>query len=207
MTPDELIKVTLERIAEFLRERSYPPTIDELMELVGVRGKQTMVNTIKKLERKGLVERERGTARGMKITPSGEEVLQQIFAAEGKVPMLGHSAGGAFTPSEEGFEELLEVESPEVSRLKDTFVIQVHGDSMTEAGINDGDFVLVKSQNYASNGDIVLALSEGETTVKRYIERGRKIYLKPENPSQQEFEAPKDLQIQGVIIDVIRRGT
>src|SRR5438067_13242310 len=151
------------------------------------------------LERKGFLQRHAGKARAL-ITP-----VQKVRITD--VPIYGQIPAGMSAAAEQDIEGhvSLDARSANVSRNHGTFALKVRGDSMIGAHILDGDIVILEDRREARNGDIVAALIDGETTLKRYvIERGR-AYLKAENRRYPDLRPAEELRIQGVVVSLIRR--
>lgn len=191
------------RILEFIdatvRERGYPPTVREIGEAVGLTSSSSVHAQLENLERRGLLHKDPTKPRAISTAePKPDAVV---------VPLLGRIAAGAPVLAAEDVEEYLTVPMGLVSDAEH-FALRVAGDSMTGAGIMDGDTVVVRRQDDASDGDIVAALvpgpAEDEATVKRLRrERGR-ILLVPENPALEPVEMT-DGRILGRVVAVLRR--
>ena len=183
LTPKQ--KKVLETIYSSINDSGYPPSLAELRELMGVASNQAVLNYLKSLETRGLIKKEDGQARSIKILPLG----YQILGKEQMVPVSGISSAGPLVEAPEMFGKWVtlpgEVIKNEVIKQseEEVFVIQVNGDSMINAGIIDGDLLLVKKTREYRSRDIVVARSDDGTTVKRFIaEPDGRAYLKPENP-------------------------
>jgi repressor LexA len=193
-------QAVLDAVRRSIRERSRVPSILELAEELGVSG-PTVHQHLRALERKGYVRRERGSPRNLELLgPAAEGSLCECT----RVPIVGEVAGGA---------PILAFEQPlghvSVNRRPASgevlFALRVRGDSMVEAGILDGDLVVVRQQSTANDGDIVVALVGEEATVKRLHRRGRMVVLKPENPTMEPLTvAPEEVRIQGKVVAVER---
>lgn len=190
----------LTMLYQHISTEGYPPSFDELRQLLDVSSNQTITDMFTALEKKGVIKREGGSARGLTITRKGFDVL----SVQPLLPLAGASRGGPLTEAVAAAGEWCAV-SKEISKLdpaKNTFLIKVHGDSM-EGIIWDGDVVLVTpvtGWNEIKNRDIVLVESDGETTVKRYVIKNGRRYLEPENPAHQPIPIISSMQIQGKII-------
>ena len=183
LTPKQ--KKVLETIYSSINDSGYPPSLAELRELMGVASNQAVLNYLKSLETRGLIKKGDGQARSIKILPLG----YQILGKEQMVPVSGISSAGPLVEAPEMFGKWVtlpgEVIKNEVIKQseEEVFVIQVNGDSMINAGIIDGDLLLVKKTREYRSRDIVVARSDDGTTVKRFIaEPDGRAYLKPENP-------------------------
>ena len=183
-------KKILRIIYRSIESDGYAPTLEDLRNDMEVSSNQSILNHLEALEKKAMIKREgaktRGIARGIKILPLGLKALGK----EEMLPLVGTSSAGYGI---ESFTEVLEEwvniptmqEIPEkISKSKDkVFVIKVRGDSMVNADIKDGDYLLIKEANEYKSGDIVVARCDDGTTVKRFIAEGKRTYLKPENPA------------------------
>ncbi|MBI4348694.1 MAG: transcriptional repressor LexA [Elusimicrobia bacterium] len=186
----------LELIRESLEEKGYPPSLRELAAGLKVVGTRAIEKHIAALERKGLLRR-RGGARSIELLgrPAGGR----------RVPIVGRVAAGVPILAEENREGELTLD-PSLARWPDCYLLRVKGDSMTGAAIIDGDLVLVRPQPSADDGEIVVAMLEGEATVKRLArERGR-AWLLPENPSfsRMELTGHESSGILGKVVGVFR---
>lgn len=188
-------------IKQTLEDRGFPPTISEMAKEVGVKSKNAVAKMLHKLEVLRLIEREKASARGIRVlNPEGEF----LGANEVAVPLVGAVAAGSPILAEENVETWVNLPGSLLHRRKDVFVLKVRGESMKDAGILDGDLVIVNPVYEARHRDIVVALIDGEATVKRYIEiEGRK-YLKAENPRYKNIHPQSEWTIAGKVVGVIR---
>lgn len=202
LTPKQ--KKVLELIYESLESSGFPPTIADLKKELGVSSNQSVLNFLEVLERKECIEREEGQARGIRILPFGYEEI-------GKQPLIrivGKTAAGPYVESyADAFTNWMPAvigisRNEKITKSSDNvFAIQVHGDSMINAGIDDGDMLLVKKSEEFKSGDIVVARSDDGTTVKRFIADGGKRYLKPENPNYENIPIiPGEINFEGKVI-------
>ena len=190
---------TLQFIYDGITALGFPPSMAELRSSLGVASNQSIVNLLKALEEKGCIKREEGLARGLKILPKGYEALGVDYLA----PVVGNSSCGSFIEStqEIGNWTTLPGIANEVQESQDKmFVIQVRGDSMINAGIYDGDMLLVKQSGEFKNGDIVVARNDDGTTVKRFVAENKRAYLKPENPAYKNIPIFEDTNFDGKIV-------
>ena len=191
----------LDFIATTVRERGYPPTVREIGEAVGLTSSSSVHAQLANLERLGLLHKDPTKPRAMTLSDSPR--------AEGVVvPLLGRIAAGAPTLAEQHVEDHLVVPMGFAGDAEH-FALTVRGDSMVDAGILDGDVVIVKAGEAADNGDIVAALlpgaAEDEATVKRLRRDRGKIMLVPENPALEPFEMDPDGRILGTVVAVLRK--
>jgi repressor LexA len=197
------------RIMDFIRltvdERGYPPTVREIGEAVGLTSSSSVHAQLANLERLGLLRRDPTKPRAMEI-----QGPPQVRAAGVAVPVLGRISAGAPALADQDVEDYLVVSRDYAGDEGDgLFGLRVRGDSMVGAGILDGDVVVVRRQDAASEGDVVAALlpgpAEDEATVKRYHrERGGRIVLVPENPAMEPFDLG-DGTILGRVVTVLRK--
>jgi repressor LexA len=198
LTPRQLAIVDF--IRQFTREHGYSPTLNEIAAQMNV-SKVTIFEHMKALERKGAVVRSYHKARSVELAPQ----LAHAPDERTVLPLVGTIAAGA------PIEALETPDSIDLTQLFKTsgasFVLQVRGNSMIEDGINDGDYVIIERRNTANDGDTVVALlSNGEATLKRLYREKDRIRLQPANSTLQPiYVHPDELQIQGVVVGVLRR--
>ncbi|MDQ2961096.1 MAG: transcriptional repressor LexA [Candidatus Dormibacteraeota bacterium] len=200
------------QILEFLRthsqNHSYPPTVREIGQAVGLSSSSTVQNHLNALETKGLIRRDPTKSRTVEVVGAETASSQVSFGNVLRLPLVGRVAAGTPMLAAENIEDHVSV-GPEISGGDDAYALTVHGDSMIEAGIHDGDIVLVRPRQDAANGTIVVArienevTGEGEVTVKRFFRENGRIRLQPEN-SALEPMYPRDVTLEGVVTAVIR---
>ena len=159
----------LKAIYDSLRDSGYPPTLSDLREVLSVSSNQAILDLLKALESKGLIKKEEGMTRGIRIQKNGFRVLDVTPIS----PYVGASAAGPYT---EAFEDVQWKPVGQIEELDD-ILIRVKGDSMVGAGIENGDVVVIRKSKEFRNGDIVLARSNDGTTIKRLIHEEGKVYL------------------------------
>ena len=200
---------TLSFIAEMVSERGYPPSVREIGEALGLASSSTVHSHLQALQRKGY----------LRIDPTKPRAIEVLFdtdtgiAAERRpvrsVPLLGRIAAGAPIMAEENVEEIYPMPADLVGD-GNIFMLEVHGDSMIDAGILDGDLVIVRQQPTAHSGQIVAAMIPSEygdapeATVKTIRHRGSAIMLEPANPALDPYEAPAGTEILGRVVGVFR---
>ncbi len=197
-------KQMLSILYNYIKNSGYPPTIEEMKNELGVVSNQSVLDLLHHLEEKKFIKREEGVARSIAILPTGYGALDNPPL----VAFLGVTSAGAPIEAIEIPGEWLPM-STEVSRLEDNvFLLKISGDSMINAGIDDGDVVLVKSQKEFTSGDIVLADIDGESSVKRFISDDKPpfVYLKPENPKYEIIPFTEQAQLKGKVISIIKNG-
>jgi len=196
-------KELLSIVYEYVKDSGYPPTFEEMRERLNVSSNQSIIDLLEKLKDKNLIKREEG-ARSIAILPLGYEIINKPPL----VAFLGVTSAGAPIESIEVKGEWQSV-SPDVAKLKDdVFLLKISGDSMINAGINDGDIVLVKNQKEFISGDIVYAQISDSSTVKRFISDNKPpyIYLKPENPKYKNILFTDETKILGKVISVLKNN-
>lgn len=178
-----------------------PPTLDALAQALGMQSRGSLHRHIQALVDSGLVEPMNGKKRGIRLRESADEPK----SSTDELPLLGRIAAGApieALPQPEGFEV-----PPQLHRDKPAYVLQVVGDSMMEDGILDGDWVVVEERDNAENGELVVALIDGEeTTLKRIEQLPGEVVLHPANAahSPQHYH-PEQVRVQGVVVSQMRR--
>ena len=195
-------------LVEYTDGHGYPPTVREIGEAVGLASPSTVHAHLANLERAGLLKRDPSKPRALDLIGHRTMVAQlpQPAADVHRLPLLGQIAAGAPLLAEENVEDRIGVPEP-LGRGAD-FLLTVRGDSMIEAGILDGDTLVVRKQEDASNGDVVVALvgdDEGanEATVKTFFRESGRIRLQPENSALEPIYADH-VQVMGKVVGVFR---
>lgn len=202
------------QILGFLRTHgqrfAYPPTVREIGQAVGLSSSSTVQNHLNALETKGFIRRDPTKSRTVEVV--GVETTAPTAPGSGRIlqlPLIGRVAAGTPVLAEQNIDDHIAV-GPEIAGGEDAYALTVHGDSMVNAGILDGDIVVVKPRRDApSNGTIVVArvenevTGEGEVTVKRFFREGNRVRLQPENSALQPIYVT-DLTLEGVVVAVIR---
>ncbi len=197
-------KNALNAIYESIKETGFPPTLADLREKLKVASNQAVLNFLENLEKKGFIKREEGQARSIRILPLGFKVLEKDQLA----PVAGTSMAGpcveSFADSFTAWMPLADKIFKEEKILKSqdqVYVVQIHGDSMINADIHDGDMLLIKNSKEYKSGDIVVARTDEGTTVKKFIADGGKRFLKPENPAYENIPIiPGEVFFDGKVI-------
>lgn len=196
----------LECIADNLRRRGYPPSVREIGEAVGLQSTSTVHAHLAVLEREGYLRRDPTKPRAIEVRYDPTSGGAVAAAPVRHVPLVGDVAAGTGVIAEEAVEELLPL--PEAFTGAGTvFMLRVRGDSMIDAGILDGDHVVVRQQPTADNGDVVVAgIPGGEATVKTYLRRDGRVTLLPANErlDPMVFD-PSEVTIYGKVVTVLRR--
>ncbi len=171
----------LDFIEQHSREKGYPPTVREICAAVGLNSPSTVHGYISRLQKAGLLEKDAASSRSVRVS-SRNNVAQVVEADDTilSVPVIGQISAGQPILAEENIERMFPLPS-DFARGSDVFMLKIRGESMVNAGILDGDFVIVKSQNVANNGDIVAALIEDSATVKTFYKENGHFRLQPEN--------------------------
>lgn len=202
----------LDHIAATLRARGYPPSVREIAKAVGLASTSAVHHHLQILEREGYLERGAAQSRAIRLTPTAalelglsHELVPQSAAAQAHVVVIiGEVAAGGPIEAYQDASETMAVPDM-LAPSGDAFVLRVRGDSMIEEHIADGDFVLIRPQSTARNGDIVVARVEDNTvTLKRFFKEKDRIRLQPANPNYPPQYYP-NVDIQGKLIGVIRR--
>lgn len=197
-------KDLLQILYDYIKNSGFPPTFEEMREALGVSSNQSVVDLLNKLGEKSIVRRSESSARGIAILPLGYEIL-------GRPPLvafLGLTTAGFPLEPVEISGEWRQV-SQDTSILQDNvFLLKIRGDSMINAGIDDGDVVLVKSEKEFMSGNVVLADLDGQKTIKRFVSDDRPpyVYLKPENPKYKIIPATDSMRLVGRVISVLKNG-
>jgi repressor LexA len=203
--PTERQSRILEVIRDFTEERGYPPSVREIGERVGLSSSSTVQSHLKSLEKHGLIHRDptkpRALVTGGHLADDRQEGVLGIASLD-LAPVAALAAGVPITATEN-----LEGEFPvpaDLARRPGAFMLRVSGDSMIEAAILDGDLIVVSPQPDARNGEIVVAMLDGEATVKRFYREAGRVRLQPENRALAPIYAD-DVTIVGRVDAVYRR--
>jgi len=197
----------LEFINKKIREEGYPPSVREIAKAVGLSSSATVHSHLKKLEGLGYIKRDASKPRALSVISSTEEDLEDMSRSANNlvfVPVLGNIAAGTPILAQENIEDYFPLTPDFVRGQSEVFMLNVHGDSMVNAGIMDRDQVIVRKQDTAINGEIIVALLEDEATVKRFFKGKSNIRLMPENDHMEPIIA-KDVKILGKVIGIIRK--
>jgi len=196
-------------ILDFIRaeihRRGFPPSVREIGEAVGLSSSSTVHSHLAALEAKGLLRRDPAKPRALEVLDYRDTERGVDYESVQAVPLVGQVAAGAPILAAENIEATLPL--PSSFAGEETFILRVKGDSMIEAGILDGDFVVVRQQSTATNGDIVVAMIDEEATVKRFFREGDRIRLQPENSALDPIYADEhvDFAILGRVTALFRR--
>jgi repressor LexA len=186
-------------IKRYSSQHGYPPTVRDIGKAIGLTSSSTVHTHLSNLEKIGLLRRDPSKPRAIEMLV---DTAKKAVGPSG-LPVVGRVAAGAPVLAEENIEEYVEV--PELAGGdKAEYVLRVSGDSMVDAGILDGDHVVVHQQKTARNGEIVVALVGEEATVKRYFKESDHIRLQPENVAHEPIRT-RDAEILGRVVGVCRR--
>ena len=177
-----------------------PPSMSEMAEYLEVKSKNAVAKLISALEEGGYIQTN-GKARGITVLNSLADSLTKGLI---RVPIVGSVQAGSPHMAEEFIEEWINLPQSLVKGRRDVFLLRVRGDSMINAGIHEGDLVIVRPTHEVKNNDIVVALLHDEATVKRFVQIKNRAYLKAENPDYQNIYPKEEWMVQGKVVGVIR---
>jgi repressor LexA len=192
----------LDFIKAEVRQKGFPPTVRDIGEAVGLSSSSTVHSHLAALEAKGLIRRDPSKPRALEVIGHEDEAREVDYNVR-RLPLVGQVAAGAPILAAENIEQTMTL-PVELVRDDSTFILKVKGESMIEAGILDGDFVVVRQQATANNGEIVVAMIDDEATVKTFYREADRVRLQPENSSMDPIYAT-DLSILGKVVAVFRR--
>ena len=200
-------QAVLDCIEQCIKEKGYGPTVREVCQTLGLSSPSTVHVHLKALEEKGYIKRDPLKSRSIALTyPLEDEATSVLTPDFGKVvdvPLVGDVAAGTPILAQENITDTILLPTDIVGDAP-SFMLSVRGDSMVEIGINDGDYVVVKEQPVADNGDIVVAIVDNGATVKRFFKEKDHIRLQPENSSMDPIIVD-DCSIAGKVVAVFRR--
>ena len=189
----------LDYIKAEIQAKGYPPSVREIANAVGLKSTSTVHGHLRRLEKRGLLHRDAMKPRAMEVTGDPNFIRNSTTA----VPVVGHVQAGVPILAEQNLEDYVAI--PDVMLGKGNhFILRVHGESMIEAGIMYGDYIIVRQQAEAANGDMVVAMIDDSATVKRFFKEADGTYrLQPENASMQPIYT-KELTILGEVVSLFR---
>lgn len=190
----------LRYIADYLVDHSYPPSYQEIADAFDIVSKNGVVRHLKALIHKGYIEKTDTSARSIRIIDQKYQSSNNMV----NVPLVGRVAAGFPVLAEENIEDYISVPRKIIKTEGRYFALRVQGDSMVNAGIFDGDLVIVRSANRAVSNDIVVALLEDEVTVKRLVVQGDQTFLRAENAEYPDIHPQQEWNIQGKVVGLIR---
>jgi repressor LexA len=198
----------LQCIVNKVKESGYPPTVREIATTVNLHSSATIHAHLTKLEKLGYIKRDPEKPRAIELMRNifgqDEELSHSSGDTVALIPVLGTIAAGTPIFAQENIEEYFPVSSDFVKGTNKVFMLKVKGDSMVNAGILDKDYIVIRKQETAMNGEIVAVLLEDEATVKRFFKKANSIKLMPENDFMEPIEV-KDARILGKVIGVVRK--
>jgi repressor LexA len=192
-------KEIFEYVKTYGRDHGYPPTVRDIGKAIGLTSSSTVHAHLANLEKLGLLKRDPTKPRAIEVLV---DKAKAVVTPNG-LPLVGQGAAGQPVLADENIEEYVPV--PQIAGGDEgEFVLRVKGDSMKNAGIFEDDYVVVRPQNTATNGEIVVAMLDGEATVKRFFKEKSRVRLQPENDALEPIYA-RDVEILGRVVGVCRR--
>ncbi|HHU03123.1 MAG: transcriptional repressor LexA [Christensenellales bacterium] len=194
----ETREIILQYIKQHVSEKGYPPSVREICAAVGLKSTSTVHGHLKRLEESGELRRDAMKPRAMElINPDNLDSSSLV-----SIPLLGPIAAGSPILAEENYTDQIELPSFMLTK-GEHFALKVRGDSMKDVGIMHGDTIIVHKQNTANNGDIVVALIQGDATVKRFFKENGHFRLQPENSTMAPIYTPV-VEVLGKVVSVFR---
>jgi len=181
-----------EKIIRFYKKNKRMPNFREIMEVTGLKSKNSVSKLIDKLAAIGVIEKDR----------NGKLIPKKLF---GETKILGMVEAGFPSPAEEELVDTITIDEYLISNKEATYILNVSGDSMIDAGIRPGDMVLAERNKQPKDGDIVIAEVDGQWTIKYFKKRGKKIILMPANKKYHPIIPNEELKIAAVVIGVVRK--
>jgi repressor LexA len=195
-----------QEIFDFIKRYSsahgYPPTVRDIGKAVGLASSSTVHAHLANLEKVGLLRRDPSKPRAIELLDRAVGSVKSAVSGEGRLPLVGSVAAGQPILAEENIEDHIAIPS-EAGGDHGEFVLAVRGESMVNAGMLDGDLVVVQRQDTANDGDIVVALVGEEATVKRFFREADHIRLQPENDHMEPIRS-REVQIMGKVVGLLR---
>jgi repressor LexA len=196
-----------QEIFDFIKKYSaghgYPPTVRDIGKAVGLASSSTVHAHLANLEKLGLVRRDPTKPRAIELLDRAVDAAKNAVTGHSGLPLVGRVAAGVPITAEENIEDYIDV-PPILGGDEGQFILAVRGDSMVDAGILDGDFVVVRPQDTAADGEIIVALVEDEATVKRFFREPDHVRLQPENKTMKPIIV-RDVSILGRVVGVFRK--
>ena len=195
----------LDYILRTVHDRGYPPSVREIGDAVGLNSPSTVHSHLSALTKAGYLRRDPSKPRAIEVLDDGHDESSLVRAPVRDVPLVGRIAAGSPILADQDIEEIYPLPTELVGK-EPVFMLRVRGDSMIDAGIFDGDYVVVKRQPDARDGQMVAALVDGEeATVKRIQRMDNRVILKAENPDYPPMVFSEGVDILGVVVAVLRR--
>jgi repressor LexA len=197
-----------QEIFDFIKKYSaghgYPPTVRDIGKAVGLASSSTVHAHLANLEKLGLVRRDPTKPRAIELLDRAVDAAKNAVGGQSGLPLVGRVAAGVPITAEENIEEYIDV-PPLLGGDEGQFILSVKGDSMVDAGILNGDYVVVRPQDTAVDGEIIVALVEEEATVKRFFRETDHLRLQPENKTMDPIIVRDDVSILGRVVGVFRK--
>ena len=195
-----------QEIFDFIKRYSakygYPPTVRDIGKAVGLASSSTVHAHLANLEKVGLLRRDPTKPRAIELLDRAADAVKAVVSQQG-LPLVGHVAAGQPILAEENIEDYLQVPSL-AGGDEGEYVLRVRGESMKDAGILEGDFVVVRPQETAADGEIVVALVGEEATVKRFFREADHVRLQPENATMEPIRS-REVRVLGRVVGVLRQ--
>lgn len=189
----------LEYIKKEIRAKGYPPAVREIGEAVGLSSSSTVHSHLNQLESKGYIKRDPTKPRAIEVIDKTVRSFKDMV----DIPIVGRVTAGAPILAVENIEDTFPLPMDFI-KAEDVFMLEVKGDSMINAGILEGDLVIIRKQNIATNGDIVVALLGEEATVKRFFKEPNYVRLQPENDNYEPI-ITRNVSILGKVVGLVRK--
>jgi len=196
-------KKILDFILATVEERGYPPSVREIADSVGLASPSTVHAHLEALQKKGYIRKDATKPRAIEISYAPGIGPSANRSSVKNVPLVGRIAAGPTTPAIQEIEDVMPLPASLLGN-GEFFMLRVKGQSMRDAGIQDGDFVVVRKQDDATPGSIVAALIEDEATIKTLTKQGGRTVLRPENPDYEPIEVTTDGRVLGKVVALLR---
>lgn len=196
-------------IRSYQEEKGYPPSVREMAAAVGLSSPSTVHAHLNALEERGLIKRDRTKPRAIEVFNEDGSSAKQNPGAETEtrgsitLPLVGRVAAGMPILAEQNIEDNFTVPT-EIATDASSFILEVHGESMINVGIYNGDYIIVREQHSATNGEIIVAMIDGEATVKTFYKEQGRVRLQPENDTMEPIYADNPT-ILGKVVALMRR--
>ena len=195
-----------QEIFDFIKKYSaahgYPPTVRDIGKAVGLASSSTVHAHLSNLEKVGLLRRDPSKPRAIELLDKAVDAAQNVISGQGGLPLVGQVAAGRPILAEENIEDYVQV-PPIAGGEEGEYVLRVRGESMKDVGILEGDYVVVRPQDTAADGEIVVALVGEEATVKRFFREVDHVRLQPENAAMEPIRS-KDVRVLGRVVGLFR---
>lgn len=198
--------LVMECLKNYINDKGYPPSYRELSKLTGIKSTNSIKKYMDMLEERNLITKENAKNRATKVLSNDIEMQEHLYLKENtiSVPLLGKITAGIPILAQEEREETFILSKNIFSTTENIFLLKVSGNSMIGVDIHDGDYAVIKQQNYAENGNIVAALIEDSATIKTFYTQNNKIRLQPQNPAYAPIILD-ECSILGIVIGIIRK--